>query len=108
MATRTIVSFIDDLDGSEASETIHFGLDGTEYEIDVNEKNAKELRELLSPYIANARRLARNGKPYRRMNVGPDSKTVRAWALSQGLDCPERGRIPAAILAKYQAAHSGS
>ena len=106
MATRTIVSFIDDLDGTEAAETVQFGLDGTEYEIDVNGDNAEQLRAVLSPYISKARRLARNGKPYRRTNVGPDSKTVRAWALAQGLDCPERGRIPAAILEKYQAAHS--
>jgi len=32
--------FIDDLDGSVAEGTIRFGLDGTEYEIDLNAEHA--------------------------------------------------------------------
>lgn len=103
MAVRTIL--VDDFDGSEAAETVRFGLDGAEYEIDVNAENAAKLRDLFSEYVGKSRKLARNGKPYRRTSVGPDPKTVRAWALSQGMDCPERGRIPSSILDKYQAAN---
>lgn len=41
MATRTVIELIDDLDGSEATETVRFGLDGTEYEIDLAGQNAE-------------------------------------------------------------------
>ena len=33
--------FIDDLDGSAAEGTVRFGLDGTEYEIDLNAGHAR-------------------------------------------------------------------
>lgn len=40
MAQKTVVILSDDLDGSDANETITFGLDGSEYEIDLNEAHA--------------------------------------------------------------------
>jgi len=40
MAQKVTVELEDDLDGSPADETVRFGLDGTEYEIDLSEKNA--------------------------------------------------------------------
>ena len=39
----------DDLDGSVADETVTFALDGVTYEIDLNAKNAGELRDALAP-----------------------------------------------------------
>ena len=56
VAQRTITTLIDDIDGSEASETVVFGLDGTTYEIDLSEAHAEDLREVLSPYVSVARR----------------------------------------------------
>lgn len=47
MAQEVLVSLIDDLDGSDADETIMFALDGTGYEIDLNIKNAAALRKAL-------------------------------------------------------------
>lgn len=44
MATRIVIELIDDLDGSEATETVRFGLDGADYEIDLAGQNADELR----------------------------------------------------------------
>jgi len=55
MASTVTVQIRDDIDGSEAVETVHFGLDGKEYEIDLNEVHAKELREALEPFIRHAR-----------------------------------------------------
>ena len=49
MARELIEKLIDDLDGSEATETVTFGLDGTSYEIDLNKKNAAALRKASSP-----------------------------------------------------------
>ena len=46
MAKQTITQLIDDIDGSEAEETITFGIDGASYEIDLNAKNAaKQIRK---------------------------------------------------------------
>jgi WhiB family redox-sensing transcriptional regulator len=36
---------------------------------------------------------------------GPSSRDVRDWAKRQGIDVPDRGRIPGPVLAKYEAAH---
>ena len=41
MAQRVVVTLFDDIDGSEAAETIAFGLDGKSYEIDLNQTNAE-------------------------------------------------------------------
>jgi hypothetical protein len=111
MAQRTIVQLTDDLDGSEANETVSFSLDGVSYTIDLNDNNAAELREALAPYVAAARR---DGGRTRRGNVthissgrrrssgDVDPKTVRAWAAENGIAISARGRIPADIVARYQ------
>ena len=44
MAQKIQTFYIDDLDGSEAEGTVLFGLDGTQYEIDLSTGHAKELR----------------------------------------------------------------
>ncbi len=56
MAQKTIVQFTDDLDGSEASQTVEFGYEGKTYKLDLNDRNAAELAEALAPYIAAAQR----------------------------------------------------
>lgn len=63
MAQRVVVTLSDDIDGSEAAETIAFGLDGKSYEIDLNEANAKKLRKALAPYV--------DSRP-QAVEVGPD------------------------------------
>jgi hypothetical protein len=44
MATKITVALEDDLDGGPAAETVQFAFDGTDYEIDLNEKNARAVR----------------------------------------------------------------
>jgi hypothetical protein len=39
MAQQTTVRFIDDLDGSEASGTFDFALEGRQYQIDLSDPN---------------------------------------------------------------------
>jgi hypothetical protein len=58
MAQKTIVTLVDDLTGEEAEDisTVEFALDGVTYEIDLNDENAKQLREVFGPYISAARR----------------------------------------------------
>lgn len=110
MAQKIQTLFIDDLDGSEADGTVRFGLDGTEYEIDLNANHAGALRKSLARYVEAARRRAaqRPGRsPRRSAASGADSTEVRAWARSQGIDVKDRGRIPAELVVKFRAA-SGS
>ena len=63
MAQKIQTVFVDDLDGSEAEGTVRFGLDGSEYEIDLNAGHAQALREALAPYVSAARRAGRRGRP---------------------------------------------
>ena len=51
MAQKVNVILVDDIDGSDAAETVSFGLDGTQYEIDLNSGHAQELREQLDLYV---------------------------------------------------------
>jgi hypothetical protein len=103
MATRTIVTTLDDLDGSEATETVRFGLDGTDYEIDLNDSHAHELRETLSRYASAGRKLSKSGRALHLVKVPAqhDLSAVRAWARSQGLDVADKGRISSSVLAMY-------
>jgi hypothetical protein len=109
MAQKIQTFFIDDLDGSEAEGTVLFGLDGTQYEIDLSTPHAKELRTALAPYIDAGRKFTgtarRAGQSGRRSSTNGISNTeVRAWAKAQGLAVKERGRIPADVITQYQAA----
>jgi Lsr2 len=95
----------DDLDGSAADSTIRFGLDGAEYEIDLNDEHANTFRESVAEYIAAARKVSgtRRGSGTRTRRAA-DSTQVREWARSQGLPVKERGRVPSDLIAKYRAA----
>jgi len=109
VAQKIQTLFIDDLDGSEAEGTIRFGLDGTEYEIDLNAEHAQALRDVLARYVhaarragGGARRPARGGR--RAPAGGVDSTEVREWAKAQGIDVKDRGRVPAGLVVKFKAA----
>ena len=58
MAQRVNIVLVDDIDGSDATETVSFGLDGTSYEIDLNDKNAAKLRDALARTSVTAARSA--------------------------------------------------
>jgi hypothetical protein len=107
MAQKVNIVLVDDLDGSEATETVSFGLDGTTYEIDLNDANAASLREALSGYVGHARKVTGGARRGRRSGGGSSSNTkdVREWAKAQGMDVSERGRISAEVQRAYDAAH---
>jgi hypothetical protein len=108
MAQKVNIVLVDDLDGSEAAETVSFGLDGTTYEIDLSEQHAKGLREALSPFVGHARKVAggrRGRKGATTTNLGPSPRLVRDWARSNGYEVSDRGRVPADVIAAYEAAH---
>ncbi len=103
--------FVDDLDGSAAEGTVRFGLDGTEYEIDLNAAHAKELRGALARYVDAARRVSGSArKAARGSRRGPagglNTAGVREWARAQGIEVKDRGRVPAELVVKFKSATS--
>ncbi|MFX4294013.1 MULTISPECIES: histone-like nucleoid-structuring protein Lsr2 [Streptomyces] len=105
MAQQVVVTLSDDIDGGAAAETVAFGLDGRSYEIDLNAENAERLRAVLEPFVAAGRKQTRSGKSYRHTAVDPSPRAVRAWADSNGMDVPARGRIPKKVYDAFNAAH---
>lgn len=105
MAQRVHVVLEDDIDGSEAAETVSFALDGTTYEIDLNDQNAAALREALSPYIGHARKAsrARRGAGSSARSSSGSASDIRAWARSNGHQVSDRGRVPQEIVDAYAA-----
>jgi hypothetical protein len=107
MAQRIQTLLIDDLDGGEAVGTVRFGLDGAEYEIDLSAAHDDELRKALQQYLAHARRTGgttRRPARTRRGSAAVDTAKVREWAKGNGYDIKDRGRVPAEVVAKYEAA----
>ncbi|HUD37782.1 MAG TPA: Lsr2 family protein [Streptosporangiaceae bacterium] len=106
MASRTMITLEDDLDGGPAEETVRFGLGGAEYEIDLNAANAGRFRAQLAPFIDHARKPGRgqNARPGRSSEARRDSAEVRAWARDHGIKISERGRLPASVTEQYEAA----
>jgi hypothetical protein len=113
MAKTVIVKLTDDIDGSDADETLYFALDGRSYEIDVNAANAAKIRQALQPYIEKGRAsgTVRNARGRSTPRPGPTEKTVyseltdeeksrfRAWA-----DMPTARRISDARVKSWVAA----
>ena len=115
MAQKTVVELVDDLDGGKADETVAFALDGVEFTIDLSSENAARLRDSLAEYVGHARRTGgRKGlakQPGTRKSPTAsekaDNQAIREWARSQGETIAERGRIPQALVTKFQEAHGG-
>ena len=107
MAQQIQTLFIDDIDGGAAAGTVRFALDGTDYEIDLSGQHTDELRETLGKYIEHSRKVgsaARRALRGRRSASPIDTAKVREWARGNGFDIKDRGRVPADLVAKYQAA----
>lgn len=108
MAQRVNVMLVDDLDGSAAAETVSFGLDGRQYDVDLSTENAAQLRDGLAAFVAVARR--GNGRARRRpagangVRPGVDRErtaAVREWARANGHAVSDRGRISKTVMEAY-------
>lgn len=110
MAQVTNVKLLDDLDGTKATETVAFGVDGVGYEIDLSAKNAKALRKALAEFVAAGRHLkvsavvATPRASARSKGSGPDAAVVRQWANEAGVPVSVRGRVSSEVRAQYLAA----
>ena len=113
MARKIIYQIVDDLDGTTldegVGETVKFGLDGVDYEVDLSDENAAELRGALERYIGVARRTGgrqQRGTRTQLPSTGPkrDLAAIRKWARANGHEVAERGRIPQSIIEAYEEA----
>jgi hypothetical protein len=89
---------------------VRFAFEGTDYEIDLNARNAAALGKQLALYIEHARRAGRpqDRRPGRTAAGRQRSGDIRAWAKEQGLAVSERGRIPASVVEQYHVARIAS
>jgi hypothetical protein len=115
MARQVITTLIDDLDGKKADRTVEFSLDGVNYAIDLSEANAGKLRKALDPYINAGTRLgrapatrvpARRGANGRTVTSRDENRLIREWAVANGHQISERGRIPQGVADAYRATQS--
>ena len=120
MAQKVDVRLVDDVDGSEASETIEFSLEGRSYELDLSEDNAAKLRDAFAPFVGAARRADGGGRGGRRGSsrgapaaARPSSdrertQAIREWARENGHKVSDRGRIPSSVIEAYEQHQNGA
>jgi hypothetical protein len=118
MAKTTIVTLVDDLDGSTANETVLFTLDGVSFEIDLSRDNADAFRRTLQPFIDAGTRVTPGGQRHTRTVISTqgasrreESRAIRAWAHRYGrqlglAEVGNRGAIPQTVRKAYEK-HNG-
>ena len=109
MAQKVQTLFVDDLDGSAAEGTVRFGLDGTDYEIDLNADHAQALRDALARYAGAGRKVGAGARRQVRASRkapanGVKTTEIREWAKAQGIEVKDRGRVPGELVVKFKAA----
>jgi hypothetical protein len=111
VAQKVSVTFACDYDSKEIPNGEHltraFSLDGRDYEIDLCEKHSQKFDEVLRRFADKARRAtSRVTRTKRRTTANRQrSADIRSWAKDTGITVSDRGRIPAQIIAKYEASH---
>ena len=109
----------------EGAETVSFGFDGYDYSLDLCKEHAEDFHNTVQALISWSSDRSRSGGERRARRAsssddggsGPGAparstadrerlKAVREWARANGHpDLADRGRIPQAIVAEYDAAH---
>lgn len=117
MAQKVLTTLQDDIDGTKASETVTFSLDGVTYQIDLNTKHANKLRKTFAPFITAGRKVGgrstrRTANPAKtttrprtaKVETPVDPTAVRAWAAANRIKVSPRGRIPGSVIEQFRAA----
>lgn len=117
MAQTVIVlktcDLVHDEDNVEATDSVRFGFDGYDYELDLCSLHSTEVRHQLQELASHSRRTASLGRGRRRTGAsdragrqgGRESlAAVRTWARSNGFEVSDRGRLPRNVIDAYRAA----
>ena len=110
MVKSLVEVLVDDLDGTEAVESVLLGWNGQWRRIELSEKNLTALSKAVDRFWEAGRPVAerssgRRPRAARTDGNGRDPKAIRAWAAANGIAVPQRGRIPGEIERQYNAAH---
>jgi hypothetical protein len=125
-----LVEVIDDVTGDviaeEDSDIVRFSLDGVAFKLETSKDQANGFREMFAKYIACAAidedaaltLVRKPAAPIRtrtavaprgpRRNTGHNLNMVRQWAIGEGYEVGDRGRIPMDIKESYAQAHNVS
>ncbi len=112
VAQKVSVSYACDFDQKEIPQSQRrvrkFSIDGRDYEIDLCRQHSEKFDETIGRYAEHARKSsARPVRAAKRRTAAhrQHSASVRAWAKEAGVTVSDRGRIPAEVVARYDAAH---
>jgi nucleoid-associated protein Lsr2 len=86
---------MDEIDGSQADETVRFGIDGEAFALR-SKAPAEELRRSLEPYVKTARKTGskRNGRRFGSAAIDKDqARAIRGWAKQHGMKVLDSGRV---------------
>jgi len=109
---RVEILLLDDLELAkgnevEAERTVNFELDGSVYEIDLNQPHEDALRAALSPFVQHARLVKQPGRATSRPRASRrKAAEIRSWARDRGIQLNDRGRIPGHIEDQYNREHA--
>lgn len=108
---KNIVQYYDDITGEPINaddlEVIEFSVGNAFYRLDLNAESASEFHAHMDEYVSKAQRVTRGRvrKATRAAAGTIDTRKVRQWATDNGYTVSDRGRIPAEIVAAYEAAN---
>jgi hypothetical protein len=85
-----------------------FGVDGRDYEIDLNAKHASSFRKQLAAFVERAKLVPRHRRRSTPRSAASRerSRQIRAWAERRGFEVAEHGRLPAQVIQEYELAHA--
>jgi Lsr2 len=107
VAQKVQIILEDDYDGGTADGTVLFGLDGSEYEIDLSDKNATALRDALAPWVSSARKVGgRRRRGGGKSSAPASTGDIRAWAQQNGFEVSSRGRVSSEIREAFERANA--
>jgi hypothetical protein len=112
VAQKVSVTYACDYDQKEIPQGQHrvrrFSFDGRDYETDLCAMHSDGFDETVSWYARYARKSSSPRMPSVKRRTAAHrqhSASVRAWAKTMGIAVGDRGRIPADVVARYEAAH---
>src|SRR3954452_5707489 len=109
MAKTLVEVLVDDLDGTEAVESVRLGWNGQWRQLELSERNLGALSKAIDRFWDAGRPVKGDVAAARRRGAGTassgrDPRAIRVWAAENGIAVPARGRIPRDIEDRYNEA----